>query len=47
VVIFVFNDLRWEMISCVIDNGGIVDHQFWNFLFITNVKKTSHSTNSK
>ena len=33
-LIFVFNELRWEVIVCFVDIGGIVDHHCLNFLFI-------------
>ena len=29
-----FNGLRWEVVVCFVDIGGIVDHQRLNFLFI-------------
>ena len=31
---FLFNDLRWEVIVCFFDIGGIVDNHHLNFLFI-------------
>ena len=31
---FVFDDLRWEVIVCFVDIGGIVDHHCLNLLFI-------------
>jgi hypothetical protein len=37
-IFFVFNDLRWEAIVHFVDHGGFVDHQCWNFLFITKNK---------
>jgi hypothetical protein len=37
VVFFVFGDLRWDVIVCFVDIGGIVDHHCLNCLFITNV----------
>jgi hypothetical protein len=33
--LFMFNVLRWEMIVCFVDIGGIVDNQCLNFIFIT------------
>jgi hypothetical protein len=32
---FVFSELRWEVIVYFVDIGGIVDHHWLNFLFIT------------
>ena len=34
VVLFVFNDLVWEVIVCFVDIGGIVYHHWVNFLFL-------------
>ena len=31
---FMFIKLRWEMIVCFNDNGGVVDHHSLKFLFI-------------
>jgi hypothetical protein len=31
---FMFNDLRWQVIVCFVDIGGIVGHHIWNFAFI-------------
>jgi len=33
---FVFNELGQEVIACFVDIGGIVDHHYLNFHFITN-----------
>ena len=30
----IYTDLRWEVIVCFVDIGGIVDHHCLNFLFI-------------
>ena len=32
---FVFNCLRWEVVVCIVDIGGIVDPHWLNFLFIS------------
>jgi hypothetical protein len=45
VVFFVFNDLRCEVVGQVVDNGGIVDHLFSNFLFIEWSKRISRNSN--
>jgi len=34
VVLFVFSELRWEVIARFVDIGGIVDHHCSNFLSI-------------
>ena len=38
VVFFKFNELRWEVIVCFVNIGGIVDHHCDNFLFIIDHK---------
>jgi hypothetical protein len=30
IVCFMFNELRWEVIVCFVNVGGIVDHYFLN-----------------
>jgi len=37
VVFFVFNSLMWEMIVGFIDNDEIVDHHYFNILFIISI----------
>ena len=32
-ILIMFNELRWELIVCFVDIGGIVDHHL-NFIFI-------------
>ena len=34
-----FNDLRWEIIICFVDIGGVVDHHCLNILFIAAIKR--------
>ena len=34
VICFVFTSLKWEVVVCFVDFGGIVDHHCVNFLFI-------------
>jgi hypothetical protein len=34
-----FNDLRWEVIVCFIDIGGIVDHHCLNFFCFIDIGK--------
>ena len=31
---FMFNGLRWKVVVCFVDNGGIVDNHCLNFLFM-------------
>ena len=45
VVFFVFNDLRFEVVDHVVDNGGIVDHHCLNFLFIEWSRRISRNSN--
>jgi len=35
VILYVFSELRWDVIACFIDIGGIDDHHCLNFLFLT------------
>jgi hypothetical protein len=42
-ILFVYNDLRWEVAIRLVDIGGIVDHNYLSFLFI--VKKRNEKTN--
>ena len=37
VPLFVFSELRWQMIVCFVDIGGIVDHHCLDFLFIIEI----------
>ena len=39
---FMFNDLRWEVIVHFVDIGGIVDHDFLNFLFIITLNNLTY-----
>jgi hypothetical protein len=44
---FLLSELRWEMIVCFVDIGGIDDHYCLNFLFVCvinsiNINKTSN-----
>ena len=32
-VFFVFNELRWEVVACFVDIGGIVDHHCFQLTF--------------
>jgi hypothetical protein len=43
VVVFVFNDLRQEEVVRFVDIGGIVDHDWINFLFIIVNELLSHT----
>ena len=35
--LFVFSEIRWQMIVCFVDIGGIVDHLCLDFLFIIEI----------
>jgi hypothetical protein len=36
-IVFVFNELRWEVIVRFVDIAGIVDHHGLKFIFIANI----------
>ena len=38
IIIFMFSDMRWEVIARFVDLGGIIDHHCLNFIFIMLLK---------
>jgi hypothetical protein len=39
--VFMSNDLRWDVVVCFVYNGGIVDHNWLNFLFVSSKGSSS------